>query len=86
MLEETSRTFYIPISRLPGGLQQAVGSAYLCLRAIDEIEDHAACPERSRRGCCGISAGSSSRRVNGCGLRTCCSARQNSGRYWRKSP
>ncbi len=41
MLEETSRTFYIPISRLPGGLQQAVGSAYLCLRAIDEIEDHA---------------------------------------------
>ncbi len=40
MLEETSRTFFIPISRLPGGLQQAVGSAYLCLRAIDEIEDH----------------------------------------------
>jgi len=40
VLEETSRTFYIPISRLPSGLQEAVASAYLCLRAIDEIEDH----------------------------------------------
>lgn len=40
MLEKTSRTFYIPISRLPGGLQEAVMSGYLCLRAIDEIEDH----------------------------------------------
>ena len=40
ILKETSRTFYIPISRLPSGLQEAVASAYLCLRAIDEIEDH----------------------------------------------
>ena len=40
ILEETSRTFYIPISRLPLGLQEAVSSAYLCMRAIDEIEDH----------------------------------------------
>jgi len=40
MLKETSRTFYIPISRLPVGLMEAVASAYLCLRAIDEIEDH----------------------------------------------
>lgn len=39
-LRETSRTFYIPISRLPSGLREAVTSAYLCLRAIDEIEDH----------------------------------------------
>src|SRR5436305_5297279 len=39
-LKETSRTFFIPISRLPHGLQEAVASAYLCLRAIDEIEDH----------------------------------------------
>lgn len=39
-LKETSRTFYIPISRLPKGLQEAVTSAYLCMRAIDEIEDH----------------------------------------------
>lgn len=40
-LKETSRTFYIPICRLPNGLQEAVTSAYLCMRAIDEIEDHA---------------------------------------------
>lgn len=39
-LKETSRTFYIPISRLPKGLQEAVTSAYLCMRAIDEIEDN----------------------------------------------
>jgi farnesyl-diphosphate farnesyltransferase len=39
-LKETSRTFFIPISRLPHGLQEAVASAYLCMRAIDEIEDH----------------------------------------------
>lgn len=40
MLLETSRTFYIPISYLASGLQEAVASAYLCMRAIDEIEDH----------------------------------------------
>jgi len=40
VLAETSRTFYIPISRLPSGLQEAIASAYLCMRAIDEIEDH----------------------------------------------
>ncbi|NWF58310.1 MAG: phytoene/squalene synthase family protein [Fischerella sp.] len=40
ILKETSRTFYIPISRLPRVLQEAVASAYLCMRAIDEIEDH----------------------------------------------
>ena len=39
ILKETSRTFYIPISQLPPGLQEAVTSAYLCMRAIDEIED-----------------------------------------------
>ena len=39
-LKATSRTFYIPISRLPAGLQEAIGCAYLCMRAIDEIEDH----------------------------------------------
>ncbi len=41
ILKETSRTFYIPINLLPPGLQEAVASAYLCMRAIDEIEDHA---------------------------------------------
>ena len=40
ILKQTSRTFYIPIVRLPGQLQDAVASAYLCMRAIDEIEDH----------------------------------------------
>lgn len=40
MLKGTSRTFFIPISHLPPGLQEAVASAYLCMRAIDEIEDH----------------------------------------------
>jgi farnesyl-diphosphate farnesyltransferase len=45
LLKATSRTFYIPISRLPSGLQEAVSSAYLCMRAIDEIEDH---PELDR--------------------------------------
>lgn len=44
VLEETSRTFFIPISRLPGQLQEAVTSAYLCMRAIDEIEDHKKLP------------------------------------------
>lgn len=40
ILEATSRTFFIPISRLPAGLLEAVASGYLCLRAIDDIEDH----------------------------------------------
>jgi farnesyl-diphosphate farnesyltransferase len=46
MLRETSRTFYIPISRLPSELLEAVTSAYLCMRAVDEIEDH---PELDNR-------------------------------------
>lgn len=40
ILKDTSRTFYIPIARLPLGLQEAVASSYLCFRAIDQIEDH----------------------------------------------
>jgi farnesyl-diphosphate farnesyltransferase len=40
VLKDTSRTFYIPISRLPDGLMEAVASGYLCMRAIDEVEDH----------------------------------------------
>lgn len=40
MLEETSRTFYIPVSYLPDRIREAVAAAYLCLRAIDEVEDH----------------------------------------------
>jgi farnesyl-diphosphate farnesyltransferase len=48
ILEETSRTFFIPISRLPPRLLEAIGSAYLCLRAIDEIEDHAELEPRAK--------------------------------------
>jgi farnesyl-diphosphate farnesyltransferase len=40
VLERTSRTFSIPISALPDQLREAVASGYLCMRAIDEIEDH----------------------------------------------
>jgi len=40
VLKETSRTFFIPIVKLCADAQEAVASAYLCLRAIDEIEDH----------------------------------------------
>lgn len=40
VLRETSRTFYFSIINLPPGLREAVTSAYLSLRAIDEIEDH----------------------------------------------
>jgi farnesyl-diphosphate farnesyltransferase len=40
VLEETSRTFYIPVAGLPDSLREAVASAYLCMRAIDEVEDH----------------------------------------------
>ncbi len=40
VLEETSRTFHISITRLPGRLQEAATAAYLSMRALDEIEDH----------------------------------------------
>jgi farnesyl-diphosphate farnesyltransferase len=48
MLKKTSRTFFIPISRLPVGLQDAVMSGYLCLRAIDEVEDHPSLDNRMK--------------------------------------
>lgn len=43
-LKSTSRTFSIPIMGLPSPLHEAVMSAYLCLRAIDDIEDDASLP------------------------------------------
>ncbi len=50
VLEETSRTFYIPITRLQSKLEEPIAAAYLCSRALDEIEDHPrlnhACKER----------------------------------------
>jgi farnesyl-diphosphate farnesyltransferase len=50
VLKATSRTFYIPISRLPSGLQEAIASAYLCMRAIDEIEDHPSLDGKHKAG------------------------------------
>lgn len=40
MLKQTSSTFYLPTMHLTGDLRDAVMGSYLCLRAIDEIEDH----------------------------------------------
>lgn len=40
ILKQTSRTFYIPITLLKSPLNETIGSAYLCMRAVDEIEDH----------------------------------------------
>ena len=48
VLEENSRTFFIPISRLPARLQETVASAYLCMRAIDELEDHPGLPDATK--------------------------------------
>lgn len=39
VLKATSRTFFIPINGLPSPLKETIMSAYLCMRAIDEIED-----------------------------------------------
>ncbi|WP_394825631.1 squalene/phytoene synthase family protein [Pendulispora albinea] len=35
-----SRTWYEPITSMPRGLSEATTAAYLCMRGIDEIEDH----------------------------------------------
>ncbi|MEM9378695.1 MAG: squalene/phytoene synthase family protein [Planctomycetota bacterium] len=40
LLRRTSRTFLLPILQAPPVLRDTVGPAYLCMRAIDEIEDH----------------------------------------------
>jgi farnesyl-diphosphate farnesyltransferase len=48
VLKETSRTFYIPISRLPQGLCEAVTAGYLCMRAIDEVEDDPHLPAEAK--------------------------------------
>lgn len=40
VLKQTSRTFYVSIVQLPPRIREAVMSAYLLMRAIDEIEDH----------------------------------------------
>lgn len=48
VLKETSRTFYIPITFLQRDLKKAVAAAYLCMRAIDEIEDHEDIPKEQK--------------------------------------
>jgi farnesyl-diphosphate farnesyltransferase len=48
VLQETSRTFALPIRRLPKPLRQAVAAAYLCMRALDEIEDHPLLPSQEK--------------------------------------
>ncbi len=40
VLKETSRTFFIPITFLQKDLKMSVATAYLMMRAIDEIEDN----------------------------------------------
>lgn len=40
LLTETSRTFAIPITNLPGQMGETISIAYLCMRGLDEIEDH----------------------------------------------
>lgn len=40
VLKATSRTFFIPITFLEKDMKTTVATAYLCMRAIDEIEDH----------------------------------------------
>lgn len=40
ILKATSRTFFIPITFLEKDMKTTVAMAYLCMRAIDEIEDH----------------------------------------------
>lgn len=49
ILKLTSRTFYIPIKLLNPTLRKTVGSAYLCMRAIDEIEDHEELPSETKQ-------------------------------------
>ena len=49
VLKKTSRTFYIPIKLLKPTLRKTVASAYLCMRAIDEIEDHEQLDSKSKQ-------------------------------------
>ncbi|EPD51407.1 hypothetical protein HMPREF1210_02005 [Paenisporosarcina sp. HGH0030] len=49
VLKQTSRTFFIPINFLEPTLRKTVASAYLCMRAIDEIEDHPSMKAETKR-------------------------------------
>jgi farnesyl-diphosphate farnesyltransferase len=57
MVRAWSTTWYEPVMRMPPRLNEAVTSAYLCMRAIDEIEDHPRLPVRVKADLlCGASA------------------------------
>ncbi|MEU8567260.1 squalene/phytoene synthase family protein [Streptomyces pathocidini] len=49
VLQETSRTFAIPVAALPDPLRAPVMSFFLCLRGIDEIEDHTGLSAEAKR-------------------------------------
>ena len=40
MIRQYSKTWYLPVIGLPPQLNEAASCAYLCMRGIDEIEDH----------------------------------------------
>ncbi|MBK1819205.1 MULTISPECIES: squalene/phytoene synthase family protein [Burkholderia cepacia complex] len=40
MIRQYSKTWYLPVVGLPPRLNEAASCAYLCMRGIDEIEDH----------------------------------------------
>ncbi|MGE7384580.1 squalene/phytoene synthase family protein [Streptomyces sp. NPDC004126] len=48
MLRATARTFAVPIMWLPPGIRHSTTAANLCLRAVDEIEDHPTLPPATR--------------------------------------
>lgn len=50
VLKDTSRTFSIPISFLPDKLRETISIAYLCMRALDEIEDHVSLENQAKTG------------------------------------
>lgn len=49
VLKQTSRTFYVPIKLLKPQLRETVASAYLCMRAVDEVEDHIALEPKEKQ-------------------------------------
>ncbi len=45
-----STTWYVPVVSMPVGLNEATTCAYLCMRAIDEVEDHPRLAARTKVG------------------------------------
>lgn len=50
MVRRWSTTWYEPVMKMPPRLNTALTAAYLCMRAIDEIEDHPALPASVKAG------------------------------------